>query len=799
MYLNRLVLFIFCLSVITADAKNVIADPSGHLKGTPSAKNIYVSPKGNDKNPGTKEKPLATLQRAKILVAKIKSPVNVYLRAGNYYLKSPVIFNAKDSRNKNEAVTYMAYPGEKPRISSSVVLKLKWANYKGPIKQTKISGNFLFDQLFINGKQQRMARYPNYNPNVAHYYGYAKDALSPERIKQWKNPAGGYIHSLHKSEWGDFSYEITGKEADGKLKMVGGYQNNRPSEMHDNIRFVENIFEELDAEGEYYYNKETHILYFYPPKGTDPDRALIETPQLESLFEFRGDEHKPVSNIQLAGLEFGQTLRTFMKNKEPLLRSDWTIYRGGAITFEGATNCSVKNSFFNSVGGNAIVFTNFNRQNEVAGCRINKPGSSAIVFVGDPAAVRSPLFRYEEFNETEKIDRTPGPKTNNYPSECTVYNNLIEGIGQTEKQVAGVQISMAKDITVSHNTIDDVPRSGINVSEGTWGGHIIEFNDVFNTVLETGDHGSFNSWGRDRFWHPDRKKMDSIVAAHPDLILLDVVKPIIIRYNRFRCDHGWDVDLDDGSSNYRIYNNVFLNGGLKLREGFYRMVYNNIMVNNSFHPHVWFKKSGDVFKNNILMSGYFPIGMNGWGKEVDDNLFPDTTSLKNARKNGTDINSVFGNPMFVDALTGNYEVKQNSPALKVGFKNFPMNEFGVTSVALKAVANKVTLPVIVSGIKANSEETYDFLGAKVKNLNTLGERSATGMASETGVLVLEVPRASVLSGFALPNDVILEFNGKQINNMAELLKEKMGLQLRHSAILGVFRNQKMKKIEIALK
>ena len=40
-----------------------------------------------------------------------------------------------------------------------------------------------------------------------------------------------------------------------------------------------------------------------------------------------------------------------------------------------------------------------------------------------------------------------------------------------------------------------------------------------------------------------------------------------------------DIDLDDGSSNYHIYNNICLNGGLKLREGFYRTVENNIIIN----------------------------------------------------------------------------------------------------------------------------------------------------------------------------------------------------------------------------
>lgn len=91
-----------------------------------------------------------------------------------------------------------------------------------------------------------------------------------------------------------------------------------------------------------------------------------------------------------------------------------------------------------------------------------------------------------------------------------------------------------------------------------------------------------------------------MAAAHPELILLDAQKTVIIRNNRFRCDHGWDIDLDDGSSNFHIYDNLCLNGGIKLREGFFRKVENNIMINNSFHPHVWFNNSGDEFNHNIV-------------------------------------------------------------------------------------------------------------------------------------------------------------------------------------------------------
>lgn len=135
---------------------------------------------------------------------------------------------------------------------------------------------------------------------------------------------------------------------------------------------------------------------------------------------------------------------------------------------------------------------------------------------------------------------------------------------------------------------------------------MIEWNDVFDTVLETSDHGSFNSWGRDRYWELEDVDFNMLNpptngSARSELPILDAVKPTVIRNNRWRCDHGWDIDLDDGSSNYHIVNNLCLSGGIKLREGFYRVCENNIIVNNSFHPHVWYKGSQDVFREQYYL------------------------------------------------------------------------------------------------------------------------------------------------------------------------------------------------------
>lgn len=763
-----------------------------------SQTNFYVSQKGDDTNQGTQTKPFASINRAVAEARETSGTIVIYLMGGTYYLDQPVVFTSGDSGKENETLTLTSFGNQKVTISGGVALNLKWKEYKKGIWQAYVEQDLIFDELFVNGQLQRMVRYPNFDATVRFLGGTAADALAKERIARWASPGGGYVHALHPCEWGDIHYIIKGKNDKGELDLEGGWQNNRRMGMHEKYRFVENIFEELDTVNEWFYDKITKTLYYFPPEGMDIKTAKFETPQIAHLFEFKGTETNPVRNIIIGGLTLTQTLRTFMQNTEPLLRSDWTIYRGGAVLFDGAVNCSLKNCTLSNLGGNAIFFNNFNRNCEVSGCLISEIGASAVCFVGDPNAVHSPSFEYNEFVPLAQIDRTPGPKTNNYPAECKVFDNLMFKLGLVEKQSAAVELSMCQSINVSHNTIYDVPRAGINVSEGTWGGHVIGYNDVFNTVRESGDHGSFNSWGRDRYWHPDKKILDSIVETNFDLAMLDVVKPIIIRNNRMRCDHGWDIDLDDGSSNYIICNNLCLNGGIKLREGVNRVVENNIMINNTFHPHVWFKNSNDVFRHNIVSTGYLPIDIKVWGRETDYNVFPDSVSLKAAWSRETDKHSVCGKLLFKNPEEGDFRLKDGSIAFSVGFKNFAMDSFGVISPELKALAKKVPMPSILALDKVGDEEIIDFLGAKIKNLITLGERSATGMDAARGVLVVEVTAGSGASRFLQANDVILSLNYKPINKLRDLLEARMSVIGTNTEVV-VFRNQKEVKKWVELK
>jgi len=751
-----------------------------------SQQKILVSPASDV--PTNSDQLIVTKDINSALEAGIQSAepnIIIYLRGGIYRLTQPIQIHSSQWKNKSLLIT--AYENEQVTLCGGPEIDLHWSKYQKGIWKSPVAIRD-FDQLYLNHTPRILARYPNYNTKQI-LNGSSSDALSPERVKKWKNPAGGYIHALHQREWGGMHYRITGKKQ-GKLIYEGGFQNNRPSKMHPQFRYVENIFEELDAPGEWFLDKEKGILYYYPYPNEDFQESLAEVSCLPELIRITGTPTIPVQNITISRLRFTQTSRTFMDTYEPLLRSDWQIHRGAAVFIENADNCHVINCDFYALGGNALFFSKYNQSCSAQGNHIHQIGASAICFVGDTSAVRSALFRYHASLPYAEIDQTPGPKNNFYPRQCTAENNLIHDIGQIEKQVAGIQIQIASEINVRHNTIYSTPRAAINIGDGAFGGHLLEYNDAFNTVLETGDHGTFNSWGRDRFWQPSYAEMSKRVAEHPDLILLDACYTTTIRNNRFRCDHGWDIDLDDGSSNYHIYNNLCLQGGIKLREGFYRTVENNIIINNSLHPHVWFANSGDVIQRNIFHEAYKPIQLQGWGKKVDYNFFSDQEALLASQKQKTDGHSIAGNPYFKNPAIGDFTILPGSQAFEIGFVNFPQDRFGVYSPRLKKIASQPEIPALHTASFSQASKEYVWLKSKVRPVRGLGDRSAFGLPDEKGVVILEIAKDSPLQSTKIKaGDILRQINDHQITSMEDLLNLTKKYQYSSEIKLGYFRDQ----------
>ncbi|MGD9417335.1 MAG: right-handed parallel beta-helix repeat-containing protein [Verrucomicrobiota bacterium JB025] len=772
---------------------------------------LHVSPAGDDSHPGTAGQPLASLHAAQHLARESgllgREPVSIILSGGIHYLGKPLVLDAADSGSKEAPVTYRAADGQTAVISGGADLgKLDWQPWQDGIVMAKVPEGTAIDILYVNDRTMPMARYPNFDPQAQYFNGIAADAFSREKAAGWTNPAGGFMHAMHKAKWGGMHYRITGKDENGELTYEGGWQNNRPSPPHKDIRFVENIFEELDAPNEWFLNTETDTLYFYPPKDLDLKNALFQTARLENLVEFRGSGENPAKFINFSGLTFSHAARTFMKNKERLLRTDWTISRTAAVFINGAEDVAIKNCHVREVGGNAIFVNHYNRRISITGCHIEQAGGNGVAIIGDQAAVRDGLVGYGSRSTFGKLDKTPGPKTDNYPARILVEDCLIRDIGRVEKQTAGVGIDIAMHVTVRHVTVHDVPRAGINIGNGCFGGHVIDFCDVFDTVMETGDHGAFNSWGRDRFWKlKDVENVEMGAGKFKDTPLLDVIHPITISNSRWRCDHGWDIDLDDGSSNYHIYNNLCLNGGIKNREGFHRTVENNIMVNNSLHPHVWYQHSQDVFRRNIVFTSYRPAIMpeTPWGKEFDHNLYVSKTktgpALPLAGQSKRDGHSIFADPKFLDPATGDYRVAEDSPALKLGFRNFPMDQFGVTSPHLKKLASSPKLPIPGDPAEKKSKRDrreHTWLGAKVKNITGMGEVSATGLPEETGIRLLDVPQKSTAAKAGLEkSDVILSCNGKETDTFAEL-QGHWHIAPKGNVKLGVWRGQELRYIQL---
>lgn len=768
---------------------------------------FHVSPAGDDRAEGSSSRPFASPARAQSAARTVagREEVRVRIHPGTYYLPTPLVFTPEDSGTAAAPVKFESLEGGPVVFSGGTRLFLNWQAFRDGILKARTPDGLKMDQLFIDGRRQPMARYPNFDPAVPHFNGFAPDCISPARTARWNDPTGAYIHAMHEALWGDMHWIIRGKRPDGGLDYEGGWQNNRPSRMHPQYRFVENLFEELDAPGEWFHDAKSRVLYYQPEAGVTPATAVVEVVRLPHLIEVRGTREKPVHHLTFSGITFRHTTRSFMENREPLLRSDWTVYRGGAVFLTGAEDCRIERCTFDQVGGNAVFVNHYNRRLHVGECLIRDAGANGISFVGDPAAVRSPLFNYNQKFDYAALDRTPGPKTPDFPADCTVEDCLITRIGRVEKQTAGVQISMSQGITVRHCTIHDVPRAGINVSEGTWGGHLIEDCDIFNTVLETGDHGSWNSWGRDRYWHPSIHEVDRQVAQDPSLPRLDAIRPVVLRHNRWRCDHGWDVDLDDGSSNYVIHDNLFLNGGLKMREGYGRIATNNIIVNNSLHAHCWYAGSGDVFRHNIVFTHYQPAGgmpVDKWGAEVDYNLFTSSEADRTRfAAQGCDAHSIVADPQFVDPSSGDFRVKPGSTALQLGFRNFAMDTFGVRTASLKALAGKPAIPRVEirpdlrPATKAAAVE-LGWRGAAVRDLGPQ-EFSAFGVTRESGGVAfarLPANARAARDGFEA-SDLIQSVNGQPVRTVAELAAALLSAGGK-PVVIGIIRAQSRQEVTL---
>ena len=366
--------------------------------------------------------------------------------------------------------------------------------------------------------------------------------------RSWKNPKTGVVHAFQGHYWGGWQFAIDDRiEENNTIKWsYGGFQEARGCD-YGQEWYVENIFEELDAPGEWFYDEAEQKLYLFP-NGTAPSYGCGTA--LQRLLNIYGTMDNPVYNVTLMNITFTQTEPTYFESHEVPSGGDWAIHRGGAVFVEGVDGFTMQNCLFDSPGGNGLFLSNYIRNAIIEANEFRYTGESAIAAIGS----------------TNLVDGLNG----NQPRGTKIIGNLVHESGIFGKQTSPYMQSLACQTELIGNVFFNGPRAGINFNDGFGGGNLLKNNLVFNMVRETGDHGCFNSWDR----QPYLTELQD--GQTPSLIPATSYLTRNFLINNYHST--WPIDHDDGSCYYTDTYNYLVYGGYKNYLGHSKTVINNTYV-----------------------------------------------------------------------------------------------------------------------------------------------------------------------------------------------------------------------------
>ncbi|MFA5193481.1 MAG: alpha/beta hydrolase fold domain-containing protein [Verrucomicrobiia bacterium] len=699
----------------------------GSLATVQAAQNtaFYVATDGNDANPGTKAKPFATFEKARDAVrqSKIQNPtskMDVFVRAGTYELAKTFKLAAEDSGTEKAPVVYRAYPKEKVLLIGGKRIT-GFAPHRGSILKADVGAQGFtnyFRQLFLDGKRMQLARYPNcdpVNPNGGFAYvdgqlpkdsdKYKEKPEYPARqihyklsdARTWAHPELAEVIYFPWHNWLNISVPIASVDKDKRLitltrdaKTHAGYPGGiRPGDRY----FVRNLFEELDSAGEWFLDRQTRTLYFWPPKplaGLD-----VYAPTTDNMIEIGAN----ASWITIRGFTM-------------------ECCDGYAVALRGAQNClvagnTIRNTAGGRLGGGGGVLVDGGANCGVVGNDIYDVGNIGITLRGGDKETLTPAGHYAD---------------NNYLHHIGVLNAHGHGV-----MMGGI------GLRVSHNLIHDITRSGLF---GGGNDCVIEYNHIRHDNLMTEDTAGYYNGGN---WH-NRGQIVRYNYVHDTLGHGrrggKWVSPLF----------AWGIYFDDDESGTHAYGNIVARvplGGFHVHAGRDNIVENNIIIDcekqqfqMSGHdpahsqwlidkkkeefakyqrnpayakypavPALDIEKAwlmvGNKFRHNIVCYQGTNAMLYTYSQdrcpeqnETDRNLVwhhdqpitvQHSTGWKSAKlsweewqKAGHDQHSVVADPLFVNAAKDDYRLKKNSPAFKLGFKPIPVEKIGPYKDPLRA-------------------------------------------------------------------------------------------------------------------
>jgi len=655
------------------------------------AAEYFVSPTGNDTNPGTEEKPFASLEKARDAIRALQAkgnlpgPVCVRLLSGEYQVKGTFELTAADSGTETAPVVYRAdkkgtsvlYGGTRlcgfAPVTDPAVLNRLPDEARGKVFQCDLRSQGVLDlaplqergygkpppkatlELFFNGKPLTLARWPNsgfVNGGTIIEPG-SKKAGKPsvfeyldDRHVRWADAEDAWLFGYFAHGWADRTLKIRSIDPATKRVTCGPYEllarNMEPVKWFNQGRiryFAFNLLEELDQPGEWYLDRAKGLLYLYPP--SDPTRATIEVGRLAvPMATITGAAH-----VRFEGLVFDLSRANCMviRDSRHCLVAGCTVKRfaSDGITIVGGSDCGI------------------------FGCDLYSLGRRATEVIGGDRRTLTPARHFVEncwMHSFGRLDHTYVPAVQ------------LEGCGNR----------------VAHNLFGDCPSSVVRI-EGN--DHILEYNRVYRALLESEDQGAMELFGNPTY------------------------RGVVFRYNHFS-DIGprpimqgpagrAGIRLDDAISGMLIYGNVFHRaaqsfGGININGGRDNIIDNNVFaecekgITGGFNPQnaVWARLASGGNSNAFIMSDLYlkrypdlrrlgtEPGLSSAWRNVFWKCGPmfNTYGRPSAEKFDLLANAEYpaDDPGFVDPAKGDFRLHPDTPLLaRIGFRPIPVEEIGL--------------------------------------------------------------------------------------------------------------------------
>lgn len=386
----------------------------------------------------------------------------------------------------------------------------------------------------------------------------------------YANTSGGVLHTWHSGRWFSAQFALDAaltawdparREANFTF-AAGGWQGSRGYSSGMDVS-IENVWEELDVEGEFYFNESTRVLCVIPwgdSGAPPPDGSLVALgPGSKVLVNVTGSQAAPVTGVSFVGVGFRDAAFTYLDPHGLPSGGDWALARTAAVFFEGVINASIVSCNFTSLDNNALFLSGFSRGARIADSSFTSLGESAIALWGRVGGV------------AEAPDMGWDTRNGDQPRFTTIEGCLCARIGIWQKQSACVFQAESALSTITRNIFYDVPRAAINDNELGMGGSLVEANAIWSVCLETADHGAWNSWSRTarvNDLHPDGSP-----GAPPSTVPLwtHARRNLWIAQSFPRTRSGFApgaqeaFDTDDGSAYLNVTGNVWVYGSSSLK------------------------------------------------------------------------------------------------------------------------------------------------------------------------------------------------------------------------------------------